>query len=147
MNKLHAVGAGVIGVALSASAALAAAPHATLPTDAHGTAAGSAGDHGAIVSAVARDSTIVGGKHANHGGAVSLVARGGETQVGAPATADPNAGSGKPTDNHGAVVSAVAQASTIVGGKHANHGGAVSAVAHGAHTPNEHANPHATGHH
>jgi hypothetical protein len=42
------------------------------------------GDHGAAVSAVAKDVTIVGGPNDNHGGAVSAVARGTHGQAPAP---------------------------------------------------------------
>jgi hypothetical protein len=41
-------------------------------------AAGAQGEHGAAVSAVAKNKDCVGGGHNNHGGAVSQVAKGGE---------------------------------------------------------------------
>ena len=47
------------------------APDENVPED-----RGAQGEHGAAVSAVANDVTLVGGDHDNHGGAVSLVARG-----------------------------------------------------------------------
>ena len=144
MKKDHALGAGVVAVALSATAALAASPHAPSPTVANDQQP--TDNHGAAVSAVARDDTAVGGDHDNHGGAVSVVARGThgpQVSVGAPTVADPALA---PTDNHGAAVSAVAKDHTAVGGKNNNHGGAVSAVAHGSSGPNEHSNGHANGH-
>jgi hypothetical protein len=155
MKKVHAFGAGLVGIALSATAAFAAAPHVTVPIVSGSDDQGSSGasvtadantptdNHGAVVSAVAQDSTIVGGKNNNHGGAVSAVARGtdGDAQVPTSGT-DANT----PTDNHGAVVSAVAQDSTIVGGKNNNHGGAVSAVARGTDGPNARSDGHPSGH-
>ena len=144
MKKLHAAGAAVVGVALSATAALAAAPLLTgAPENAP------ADNHGAVVSTVAQDETQVGGENDNHGGAVSTVARGTHgpdadaEATGADAT---DAEEVAPTDNHGAVVSAVAKDKTQVGGKNNNHGGAVSEAAHGDHGPNEHANGHANDH-
>ena len=137
MKKLHAVGAGILGVAMSATAALAAAP--LLP----GLTGESqpADNHGAVVSTVAKDKTQVGGEHDNHGGAVSAVAKGTDVQDATDPTTDE-----APADNHGSVVSAVARDKTQVGGKNNNHGGAVSAVAHGSHGPNGHANGHASDH-
>ena len=79
MKKLHALGTGLVGVTLSASAVLAAAPSpsdttSTIPTSASEDTGKPADNHGAAVSAVATDSTQVGGKHDNHGGAVSEAA-------------------------------------------------------------------------
>jgi hypothetical protein len=149
MKKLHAVGAGIIGVALSATAALAAAPlvlpsSPTVTTDENA----STGDHGAAVSTVAKDHTLVGGKHNNHGGAVSTVARAAHGPESDETTTEdetaPDADTTEtPKTNHGAAVSAVAKDETQVGGKNNNHGGAVSAAAHGTHGPNSHANKHA----
>ena len=144
MKKLHAVGAGIVGVAMSATAALAAAP--LLP----GSTGGSqpADNHGAVVSTVAKDETQVGGEHDNHGGAVSAVARGANDETTTDeGTTEEGTTDATTKDNHGAVVSAVAKDKAQVGGKHNNHGGAVSAVAHGAHGPNEHANGHANDNH
>ncbi|MEO8571721.1 MAG: hypothetical protein ABI553_08450, partial [Chloroflexota bacterium] len=50
---------------------------------------GAQGAHGAAVSAVAQDETLVGGPNDNHGGAVSVVARG---THGAAATRGSSAG-------------------------------------------------------
>lgn len=134
MKKLHALGAGVLGVALSATAVLAASPPSIPP----GLAAedpAPADNHGAIVSAVAGDKTQVGGENDNHGGAVSTVARG---THGPSDQADPAATTGKPSTNHGATVSAVAKDKTQVGGENDNHGGAVSTVAKGSHGSAQH---------
>jgi hypothetical protein len=52
-------------------------PDTTTPdTTTPDTSGGAQGAHGAAVSAVAQDQTLVGGTNNNHGGAVSLVARG-----------------------------------------------------------------------
>ncbi len=125
MKKLHALGAAVLGVALSATSALAVAPRV-----APGLAAEDpAPNHGAVVSAIAGDPSQVGGKNDNHGGAVSTVARG----THGPSAAGTTASTAADTTNHGAAVSAVAKDKTQVGGKNDNHGGAVSTVARGSH--------------
>jgi hypothetical protein len=152
MKKLHALGAAVIGVTLSASAALAAVPHDQAQPEAADPTLAS--DHGSLVSTVARDVTIVGGEHDNHGGAVSAVSAIPKD----PVEADSHEGTAQaegtdaaaPTDTHGSVVSVVAKDPTKVGGKNDNHGGAVSEAAHQAHPPqqpNGHANDHAGGAH
>jgi len=154
MKRVHAIGTGILGVALSASAVLAAAPIApseaasTIPTSA--SAPGDPDDdHGAAVSVVARDHTQVGGDHDNHGGAVSAAAHASKPDADAPETPDADAPShdtGKAGDNHGAAVSTVAKDQTQVGGKHDNHGGAVSAAAHSGKGPQDHAPGHHHGH-
>lgn len=59
----------------------------TTETDTPDTTAGSQpANHGAMVSKVAQDATLVGGPHANHGWYVSCVAHGGTPDV----TANPN---------------------------------------------------------
>ena len=150
MKKLHALGTGLVGVTLSASVVLAAAPSpsdttSTIPTSASEDTGKPADNHGAAVSAVATDSTQVGGEHDNHGGAVSAVAHpADETSDEAPA---PDVAPEDQThpDNHGAAVSAVATDKTKVGGKHDNHGGAVSEAAHQAPKSNGHAPGHPGG--
>lgn len=152
MKKLHALGTGLVGVALSATAVLAAAPASpsegtsTIPTPASAPEDART-PHGAAVSAVAKDETQVGGDHANHGGAVSLVAKQ-KTDPASDLAPEPAADPDTQThpDNHGAVVSAVAKDKTKVGGKHGNHGGAVSEAAHQAHAPNGQAPGHSGGH-
>ena len=51
-------------------------------------AAGEQDGHGAAVSAVAKDKSAVGGKHHNHGGAVSAIARGTHGRGGKNETSD-----------------------------------------------------------
>jgi hypothetical protein len=109
MRKARAATAAVIGVALIATGAMAAA---------------------GVVSIVAKDHAAVGGANDNHGGAVSTVAGGAVDQ---PETVDGAGAQGA----HGAAVSAVAQDQTAVGGANDNHGGAVSAVARGTHGPTD----------
>lgn len=116
MKKARAALGAVIGIALSATGALAAS---------------------SAISAVAQDHAAVGGPNDNHGGAVSTVAKG---TNGAPDTTTPETTT-ETTDTtpagaqgaHGAAVSAVAQDETAVGGPNDNHGGAVSLVARGTH--------------
>ena len=103
MKKSQAAAA-IVGLTLSASAALA------------GTAA----------SNLAQDQTAVGGPNNNHGGAVSTLARG---THGTPA----NNTSAGTQGAHGAAVSAVAKNKALVGGPNNNHGGAVSVIARGSH--------------
>ena len=74
MKKLHALGAAALGVALSATSVLAVAPRIATGLAAEDPAPPA--NHGAVVSAVAGDPSLVGGKNDNHGGAVSTVARG-----------------------------------------------------------------------
>jgi hypothetical protein len=62
-------------------------PDATSDTTTPDATNAAQGDHGAAVSAVARDVTIVGGPNDNHGGAVSVVARGTHGQASAPQAA------------------------------------------------------------
>ena len=115
MKKASAGMAAVIGVALSATGAVAAA---------------------SVVSTVARDHAAVGGTNDNHGGAVSTEARGtaGQPDTTTPDTTTPETTTPETTAGaHGAAVSAVAQDQTAVGGPNDNHGGAVSAVARGTH--------------
>jgi hypothetical protein len=124
VNKTRAAASAIVGIALTATAALAAAPQANAPTNA------------VAVSTLAQDQTAVGGSQENHGGAVSALARG---TNGAPETT--TTGTTDTTDTaktevgaqgeHGAAVSVVAQDETLVGGPNANHGGAVSVVARG----------------
>ena len=64
MNKTRAVATAIVGLTLTATGALAAAPHLQAPTTA------------AAVSTLARNQTAVGGSSDNHGGAVSTLARG-----------------------------------------------------------------------
>jgi hypothetical protein len=112
MKKASAGMAAVIGVALSATGAVAAA---------------------SVVSTVARDHAAVGGTNDNHGGAVSTVARDtAQPETTSPETTTPETTAGA-QGAHGAAVSAVAQDQTAVGGPNDNHGGAVSAVARGTH--------------
>ncbi len=129
MKKLHALGAGVLGVALSATSALAVAPRIAPGLAAEGLIPPT--NHGAVVSAVAGDDSLVGGKNDNHGGAVSTVARG----THGPSAQDDAAPTvtAPASTSHGAAVSTVAKDKTQVGGKNDNHGGAVSAVARGSH--------------
>lgn len=117
MNKSRAVATAIVGLTLTATGALAAAPHLQAPTTA------------AAVSTLARNQTAVGGSSDNHGGAVSTLARG---TNGEPDTADTTDTEGA----HGAAVSAVAQKKTAVGGPNHNHGGAVSTVARGTNGAN-----------
>ena len=118
MKKTRAAAAAIIGLALSATGALAAAPHLQAPVTA------------APVSTLAQDETAVGGSNDNHGGAVSTLAEGTD----APETTTPDATDPADTQGaHGALVSAVAQDKAAVGGPNDNHGGAVSAVARGTH--------------
>ena len=151
MKRLHALGTGIAGVALSATAVLAAAPLS--PSDTASTIPTPVSDlsqptdnHGAAVSTVAKDKTQVGGKNDNHGGAVSETAH----QANDPTddtTDTPAAAPEAQThpDNHGAVVSTIAKDKTQVGGKHHNHGGAVREAAHQAHSPNGQAPGHPGG--
>ena len=145
MKKIQAVGVGVLGMALSATAALAAAPPSSTPSIAPNDSSASsrapavsndkAPDtrHGAVVSVIATDSALVGGKHDNHGGAVSAVARGTHGPS-VPATGPaPSGVKHAVSAGHGPTVSAVAKDVSQVGGKNDNHGGAVSAVARGSH--------------
>ena len=117
MNKTRAVAAAIVGLTLTATGALAAAPHLQTPTTA------------TAVSRQAPNQTAVGGSNDNHGGAVSTLARG---TNGEPDTTDTTDTQGA----HGAAVSAVAQNKTAVGGPNHNHGGAVSAVARGTNSAN-----------
>lgn len=64
MKKTRAAAAAIIGLALSATGVLAAAPHLQALA------------RPAPVSTVAQDETAVAGSNDNHGGAVSAVARG-----------------------------------------------------------------------
>ena len=142
------------GAVDSAVAGDACPPAATV---AAGTEGGSASDaaaasgHGAQVSVVARDGSVVGGPRQNHGYCVSRVARGVEGEAGPrrekprpscdTATAPETAGAGRQNDvrNHGAAVSVVAQSDAVarktdisgqfVEGSNCNHGHAVAAVA------------------
>jgi hypothetical protein len=154
MKKFHALVTGIVGVSLSATAVLAAAPRtpseqtSTIPTSA--TVSEDAGaphpdNHGATVSAVAKDQSLVGGEHGNHGGAVSEAAHQGTgpDAVEDPATEPEDPGTepqdaAPHPDNHGAAVSAVAKDKSQVGGKHQNHGGAVSEAAHQGKAPKTH---------
>jgi len=135
VKKTRAAAAAIIGLALTATGALAAAPHLQAPVTA------------APVSTMAQDETAVGGSNDNHGGAVSTLAKGtngtnGELDATTPeATGSPEAttpDTTEPADTqgaHGALVSAVAQDDTKVGGPNDNHGGAVSIVARGEDAP------------
>ncbi len=87
--------------------------------DQNGTANQPTDTHGAAVSAVAKDQTMVGGKNDNHGGAVSAVARGSHGQAPQP-----------PTPNHGSSVSPLASGTSTTGEA---HGDAVSSAARGTH--------------
>jgi hypothetical protein len=122
VKKTRAAASAIVGLALTATGVLAAAPQLQTPTTA------------SAVSALAQDKTAVGGVNANHGGAVSTLARSLDS---APDAAEPTdtADSTDTTDGaqgaHGAAVSAVAQDKTAIGGPNANHGGAVSLVARG----------------
>jgi len=129
VKKTRAAAAAIIGLALSATGAFAAAPHLQAPAKP------------APVSTVAQDETAIGGSNDNHGGAVSAVAK----PTDAPETTTPDATDAPETTTpdatdavgaqgaHGAIVSAVAQDKAAVGGPNDNHGGAVSAVARGTH--------------
>lgn len=120
MNKARAASAAIVGLALTATAAVAAAAPTQEPANA------------VAISTLAQDTAAVGGPNANHGGAVSTLARSfhaPDTTTTGPATPDAAANA------HGAAVSAVAQDLTSLGGTNANHGGAVSAVARGTHGP------------
>ena len=118
MKKTRAAAAAIIGLALTATGALAAAPHLQAPVTA------------APVSALAQDETAVGGSNDNHGGAVSALAK----ATDAPETTTPGATDAVAAQGtHGALVSAVAKDKAAVGGPNDNHGGAVSAVARGTH--------------
>jgi hypothetical protein len=89
--------------------------------------------HGVEVSAVAKDTTKVGGPHDNHGGAVSTVAKTKTTPAAETPTepdTDPATAPAAHPANHGADVSAVAKDHSKTGGDHDNHGGAVAPVAH-----------------
>jgi len=129
VKKTRAAAAAIIGLALSATGALAAAPHLQAPVTA------------APVSTLAQDETAVGGSNDNHGGAVSTLAEGTDAPetttpdaTDAPETTTPDATDPADTQGeHGALVSAVAQDKAAVGGPNDNHGGAVSAVARGTH--------------
>lgn len=107
--------------------------------------------HGAAVSEVARDTSVVGGPRQNHGYCVSRVARGVEAEAGpeqekprptcdtATAPESGGAGSANGARNHGAAVSVVARSDAVarktdasgqvVDGSTCNHGHAVAAVA------------------
>ena len=87
MKKTRAAAVAIVGLTLTATGALAAAPHlqSTLARGTHGSpdatsgtdaTTGTQGAHGAAVSTVAKDPAAVGGPNNNHGGAVSAVARG-----------------------------------------------------------------------
>jgi hypothetical protein len=123
MNKARAASAALVGLALTATAAVAAAAPTQKPANP------------APISTLAQDKNAVGGPNANHGGAVSALARSfhgpdvTSTEPAAPDTTDAAANA------HGVAVSAVAQDLTAVGGTNDNHGGAVSAVARGTHGP------------
>jgi hypothetical protein len=129
VKKTRAAASAIVGLALTATGVLAAAPQLQAPTAP------------STVSTLAQDKTAVGGANNNHGGAVSTLARSLDS---APDAADPTETpeTTDPTDTtdttagaqgaHGAAVSAVAQDKTAVGGPNANHGGAVSIVARGA---------------
>jgi hypothetical protein len=121
VNKTRAAASAIVGLALTATGALAAAPQSQAPAAA------------VAVSTLAQDKAATGGPNENHGGAVSALAR--DTN-GAPETTTSTEATTTTTDvsaqgEHGAAVSVVAQDETIVGGPNANHGGAVSIVAHG----------------
>jgi hypothetical protein len=126
VNKTRAAASAIVGLALTATGALAAAPLSQAPTSA------------TSVSTLAQDKTAVGGLNDNHGGAVSILAQG---VNGAPDTTTPDTTTPDTTTPdtagaqgaHGAAVSVVAQDVTLVGGPNANHGGAVSLVARGTH--------------
>jgi len=121
VKKTRAAAAAIIGLALTATGVLAAAPHLQAPATP------------APVSTVAQDETATGGSNDNHGGAVSAVAK----PTDAPETTTPDATDAPETvgaqGTHGALVSAVAQDKAAVGGPNGNHGGAVSTVARGTH--------------
>jgi hypothetical protein len=123
VNKARAAATAIVGLALTATGALAAAPHPQASTNA------------SSVSTLAQDKTAVGGTNTNHGGAVSTLAQslggsdGTTTDTTTTTTTDTTGAQGA----HGAAVSAVAQDQTAVGGPNNNHGGAVSIVARGAH--------------
>ncbi|HEV8403034.1 MAG TPA: hypothetical protein VGQ31_08375 [Candidatus Limnocylindrales bacterium] len=114
MKKARAALGAVIGLALTATGAFAAA---------------------SAVSTVAKDPATVGGPNDNHGGAVSTLAKGahGAPDTTTPATTTDTTDPAGAQGAHGAAVSAVAQDETAVGGPNDNHGGAVSLVARGTH--------------
>jgi hypothetical protein len=123
VNKTRAAASAIVGLALTATGALAAVPQSQAPAAA------------VAVSTLAQDQAVVGGSNDNHGGAVSTLARGAN---GAPETTTTGTTAGDTTTtgvgaqaDHGAAVSVVAQDETIVGGPNANHGGAVSIAARG----------------
>jgi hypothetical protein len=89
----------------------------------NGPSGASSDTHGAAVSAVATDQTMVGGKNDDHGGAVSAVAR---SNAGSSHSQAPT----PPTPNHGSAVSAAAQDLSTAGQA---HGDDVSTVARGSH--------------
>jgi hypothetical protein len=120
VNKTRAAASAIVGLALTATGALAAAPQSQAPAAA------------VAVSTLAQDHAAVGGSNENHGGAVSTLARDTngtpETTTSTEATTTTEVGA---QGEHGAAVSVVAEDETIVGGPNANHGGAVSIVARG----------------
>jgi hypothetical protein len=121
-NRARAAAAAIVGLTLTATGVLAAAPHPQAPTNA------------AAVSTLAQDNTALGGPNNNHGGAVSTLARGTNGGSGTTTTGTTNTDTTTGTQGaHGAAVSVVAQDPTKIGGPNNNHGGAVSIVARGTH--------------
>ena len=113
MRKARATAAAVVGLALSATAALAAHPS---PGTTH------------VAQVTTEDPSE--SPEASESPEQSETPEAPESPDGDQTGS--NNGSGAQGE-HGAAVSAVAQDKTAVGGKNDNHGGAVSAVAHGDH--------------
>jgi hypothetical protein len=108
VNKTRAIAAAIVGVALTAGVAFAANPHRDTTTAAEVTQ-----DDQAEAPEVEAPDTD------------------------APETdEDTESGDSAAQGEHGALVSAVAQDKTAVGGPNNNHGGAVSLVARGTHGAN-----------
>ena len=117
MKKTRSTAVAIVGLTLTATSVLAAAPATQMPADA------------AAISSLAKDHAATGGANENHGGAVSTLAKGTD-DTSTTTTTDTTTDAGA-QGTHGAAVSVVAQDETAVGGPNDNHGGAVSLIARG----------------